>query len=220
MSTRAVSQPSGRDVRTVTPDDVVGAAAVIVERHGADGLTMRRLADDLGVAVTSIYWHVGNRDAVLDALVDRLLDDIRTIRPEGASPADRIATMCRVLRTTIVERSNLMGVVHQRDRVPEVFHPVQAAFADELALVGVHGARAATVIRAFEAHVVSSALLERSRVRNSDHELIDPALWPTDHPDPALVAALGAPTDFDEVFEFGLTALLATLPTPTQEDLR
>ena len=220
MSARAVPAPdrSGRDARSVTADDVVGAAAIIVERHGSDALTMRRLSDDLGVAVTSIYWHVGNRDAVLDALVDRLLADVRTIRPEGDSPAERIASMCRVLRTMLVDRSNVMAVVHQRDRMPEVFHPVQAAFADELAALDVRGAPAATVIRSFEAHVVSSALLERSRARNSDHELVDPDLWPADHPDRALVDALGSPTDFDVVFEYGLAALLATLPTPSQQE--
>ena len=63
---------------SVTADDVLRCAGRIVERHGVDALTMRRLSDDLGVAVTSIYWHVGNRDAVLDGLVDRLLEDLET----------------------------------------------------------------------------------------------------------------------------------------------
>jgi AcrR family transcriptional regulator len=71
-ATRVVSSNAGR-TSSVTADDVLLAAGRIVERHGVDALTMRRLSEDLGVAVTSIYWHVGNRDAVLDGLVDRLL---------------------------------------------------------------------------------------------------------------------------------------------------
>ena len=51
--------------RSVTADDVVEVAGRIVDAHGADALTMRRLADELGVAVTSIYWHVGNRDELV-----------------------------------------------------------------------------------------------------------------------------------------------------------
>ena len=44
---------------------------------------MRRLADELGVAVTSIYWHIGGRDKLFDSLVDRLLE------PDGAAAGRR-----------------------------------------------------------------------------------------------------------------------------------
>ena len=33
---------------------------------------MRTLSEKLGVSVTSIYWHVGNKEALLDALVERI----------------------------------------------------------------------------------------------------------------------------------------------------
>ena len=70
---------------------------------------MRRLSDDLGVAVTSIYWHVGNRDAVLDGLVDRLLDRMETLRALGDTPHERMASLARQLRSTLLERQHLVG---------------------------------------------------------------------------------------------------------------
>ena len=45
-----------------TGDEILDRALALVEAEGAEALTMRRLAGELGVATTTIYWHVGNRD--------------------------------------------------------------------------------------------------------------------------------------------------------------
>jgi TetR/AcrR family tetracycline transcriptional repressor len=195
--------------RGVTAADVLDVAGRIVERHGVDALTMRRLADELGVAVTSIYWHVGGRDAVLDGLVDRLLAEMEELTVAAGDPAERIASLSRALRRALLERPHLVGVAHERDRTPAMFLPVQRAMALELAAVGLHGAEAALVLRALQVHVVSSVLMERAAVRVSSHDTIDVALWPADWDDPELVAALADPADYDAVFELGLRALIA-----------
>ena len=115
-ASRVRSEPVDRDGRPVTADEILEVAGNIVERHGVDALTMRRLSDDLGVAVTSVYWHVGNRDAVLDGLVDRLLDRMETIRAVGDTPVERVASLARELRSTLLERQHLVGLAHERDR--------------------------------------------------------------------------------------------------------
>jgi len=188
---------------------VLRAAGRIVERHGVDALTMRRLSDDLGVAVTSIYWHVGNRDAVLDGLVDRLLARMETLVAEGATPTKRIASLARQLRATLLERQHLVGLAHERDRTPAMFLPVQLAMATELAAVGLSGAEAALALRSLQVHVISSVLMERAGARSASHGTLDAELWPADHPDPVLIASLSEPADYATVFEFGLDALLA-----------
>jgi len=48
---------------------VVKAALLLVDEGGTEALTMRRLAGELGVATTTIYWHVGSRDDVVDAVI-------------------------------------------------------------------------------------------------------------------------------------------------------
>ena len=202
-----------REGRPVTSDEILEVAGNIVERHGIDALTMRRLSQDLGVAVTSIYWHVGNRDAVLDGLVDRLLARMETLRPVGTSPAERMASLARQLRAELLERQHLVGLAHERDRSPAMFLPVQQALAAELAKVGMHGAEAAVVLRALQVHVISSVLMERAALRNSSHGSVDPELWPTDYGDRELIAALADPAEYVVVFEFGLDALLKGIAT-------
>lgn len=205
---RVKSEPVDREGRPVTADEILEVAGNIVERHGVDALTMRRLSDDLGVAVTSVYWHVGNRDAVLDGLVDRLLDRMETIRAVGATPIERMASLARQLRATLLERQHLVGLAHERDRSPAMFLPVQQALAVELDSIGLRGSAAALRLRVLQVHVISSVLMDRAAARNASHGTVDPDLWPADFPDRELVAALADPAAYDTVFEYGLKVLL------------
>lgn len=198
--------------RPLTSDAVVDAAWRLVEEYGADALTMRRLADEVGAAVTAIYWHVGNRDALLDLLVDRIVDDMGHIRSSGRTPKTRIASLARSLRKKLLARPHLIGLAHERARTPALFQPVQAALARELAAMHIRGADAALVIRGLQTHVIASVVLERTSSRGPVRQTTEATLW-SDHPeDPELVRALATELDWDEVFEYGLNALLGSLP--------
>lgn len=80
---------------SLTREEVLAAAAGLVRQHGPQALTMRKLAAELGTAVTSIYWHVGNRESLLDALVERTVQEMGTLRPAGRGPAARIVSVAR-----------------------------------------------------------------------------------------------------------------------------
>ncbi|MGW3922710.1 TetR family transcriptional regulator, partial [Streptomyces sp. NPDC005093] len=75
---------------SLTREEVLGAAAALVRQHGPEALTMRKLAAELGTAVTSIYWHVGNRESLLDALVERTVQEMGAVRPAGQTPGGRV----------------------------------------------------------------------------------------------------------------------------------
>jgi TetR/AcrR family tetracycline transcriptional repressor len=193
-------------------DTILDTAARLIELHGVESFTMRGLAEQLGVAVTSIYWHVGGKDALFDSLVDRLLREMANLPVHGDTPVQRIASLARAQRTALIERQHLLRIAHERDRTPTLFLPIQQRLAAQLVELGVTGSDAALVLRAVQVHVISSAVMQFSAVRGAKHEEEDPSLWSDDWPDRALVEALQSPTDYDAVFEYGLTALLATLP--------
>jgi AcrR family transcriptional regulator len=183
----------------------------LIELGGVDAFTMRGLAEELGVAATSIYWHVGGRDKLFDSLVDWLLSRMAHLPAEGDTPVDRIASLARSQRAALIERQHLLAIAHERDRTPQLFLPIQQTLASQLADIGVSGTDAALVLRAIQVHVISSAVMQFSAVRGNKHDEEDPSLWTDDWPDRALVEALQAPTDYDAVFEYGLSALLAPL---------
>ena len=78
------------------PDErarIIAAARAMVEAGGVEALSMRKLAAELGVAHTAIYWHVGGRDELVAAIIDAFLADLGDITPRGRTPRQRMASV-------------------------------------------------------------------------------------------------------------------------------
>ncbi|MFI5893161.1 TetR/AcrR family transcriptional regulator C-terminal domain-containing protein [Actinoplanes sp. NPDC051513] len=56
----------------LTSDAIARAALAALNEVGLDGLTMRVLAKELGVQAPTLYWHVKNKQELLDAMADLL----------------------------------------------------------------------------------------------------------------------------------------------------
>lgn len=67
----------------LTSSDVVDAAIGILDEYGLGDLTMRRLAASLGVQPGALYWHVANKQALLGAVADRILEHLDDDMPTG-----------------------------------------------------------------------------------------------------------------------------------------
>jgi AcrR family transcriptional regulator len=55
---------------------VLHAAVDLADRDGIESLTMRNLAHEVGVEAMSLYYHVANKEAVLDGVVDVIVGEI------------------------------------------------------------------------------------------------------------------------------------------------
>ncbi|MCX4525161.1 MULTISPECIES: TetR/AcrR family transcriptional regulator [unclassified Streptomyces] len=209
---------------TLTRDEVLAAAASLVKQHGPAALTMRGLAAELGTAVTSIYWHVGNRESLLDALVERTVQDMGAIRPAGRTPAERIVSVARILRRELRERPHLIAMVHERGLTERMFLPAQQALVHEVHAAGLRGARAADAVRAVQFQIVGFLLVERNRERSPAQSPAEGDLWdpppgsaggtPAAAPDdPELARALARPADPERLFLLSVRALVQTLLT-------
>ena len=60
----------------VTKERVFRAAIAVADAGGIDALTMRKVADELDVEPMSLYYHVANKAAILDGVVEALVDEI------------------------------------------------------------------------------------------------------------------------------------------------
>jgi AcrR family transcriptional regulator len=58
---------------SLSRDQIVGVARTMLARTGLPGLTIRALADELGVAPMSVYRHVTNKIDLLSEIVDQML---------------------------------------------------------------------------------------------------------------------------------------------------
>ena len=74
MVTDAETTPAQRI--PLSKERVLRGAIALADAQGIDGLTMRNLAHELGVEAMSLYYHVANKEALLDGVVDTLVGEI------------------------------------------------------------------------------------------------------------------------------------------------
>jgi AcrR family transcriptional regulator len=75
--------PRQRPARApLTREAIVDAAFRVLDRDGAAGLSMRRVAEELGTGAASLYWHVENKDALIDLVIDRVAGQIPLPEPD------------------------------------------------------------------------------------------------------------------------------------------
>src|SRR5260370_18984633 len=68
---------------------VVNAAIELLDEVGLDGLTLRRLAEELGVQAPALYWHFKNKQELLDQMVVTISATEAPVRmPEHGEPWD------------------------------------------------------------------------------------------------------------------------------------
>jgi AcrR family transcriptional regulator len=60
----------------LTRQRVLRAAVALADRTGVGSLSMRKLAQELGVEAMSLYHHVANKDDILDGIVDVVFSEI------------------------------------------------------------------------------------------------------------------------------------------------
>ncbi|WP_438854420.1 TetR/AcrR family transcriptional regulator [Agromyces sp. M3QZ16-3] len=82
-------------------DRVLHGALEFADREGIEPLTIRRLADHLGVKPMTIYHYVPNKEAIVDGMIDLVFDEIERPPADGAWRAgirSRAASLREVLR--------------------------------------------------------------------------------------------------------------------------
>jgi AcrR family transcriptional regulator len=60
----------------VTRQRVLRAALSLADRDGVGSLSMRKIAQELGVEAMSLYHHVANKNAILDGIIDTVFSEI------------------------------------------------------------------------------------------------------------------------------------------------
>jgi TetR/AcrR family tetracycline transcriptional repressor len=84
-------------------DTVLAAALDLADAEGLGGVTIRRLAKELGVTAMALYWHVADKQALLDAMADRLWVDAWTLAgtPSADDPWGDLRRIVTALVTTL-----------------------------------------------------------------------------------------------------------------------
>ena len=82
----------------LTHDIVVDKAIELLNAEGAEALSMRRIADALGVKAPALYRHIGSKNEMTDAILQRVMDEFRYESDVDATWDDATRTLMRAVR--------------------------------------------------------------------------------------------------------------------------
>jgi AcrR family transcriptional regulator len=94
-------------------DRVLSAAVAVADAGGAGSLTIRSLAQELGVKPMSVYYHVANKDEILDGIVDYVFSQIELPATDGDWRAE-IRRRAESARQVLRRHSWAIGLMESR----------------------------------------------------------------------------------------------------------
>jgi TetR/AcrR family tetracycline transcriptional repressor len=103
-------------------ESVIQAALGMLDAVGVEGLSMRALADRLGVKAASLYWHIRDKDQLLELVAESVLDRVTVTtpaagwRPQVTAACDELAGFLKVHRGAATVVLGSLPVV-QRSRL-------------------------------------------------------------------------------------------------------
>ena len=206
------SRHPGRRAGIGAPE-ILDRAITMVEAEGADALTMRRLANELDVATTTIYWHVGNRAELITALVRRHGARLAEAPVEGDTARDRVLAVARLIWESAITHREITRLASAHGAASLHAQHLELAMARELQESGVVGEAARDALRAITACVggfIVTTMLDD--LVPADHrrtsvlaDLDDPGL------DPTTREALATSSDLPSLFEATLRAVVDSI---------
>jgi len=206
--------PRNKNVEPLDRERIVEAAVAIIDADGLEALSMRRLGAALGVNPMAAYYHVPNKAALYDLVLDALMAgvDISAVASEG--PLDeRLKQAARAYRAAILAHPRAIPVLASRSlRSATALRPVEPILGilfeagltptETLAAVDALGQYILGVCVGYYHHTVND---EAGAEREFDE--LDPA----EFPNVSRMLAEGSYAGFDAEFEFGLDAIVRGL---------
>jgi AcrR family transcriptional regulator len=199
----------------LTRDRILRTAVHLADRDGPDAVTLRRIARELEVHVTSLYNHVRTRDAVTDGIVELLLDEAKL--PTGPIAWDDwVREFCHAVSGIAATHPGAFHALQQR--------PVQGARATASFEVAMGALRAAGFSSADAFAAIKSASFlalmigrERSMAARGDTPQTELDLLPPEE-FPLVRSVATEVADHEDVWEFGVETLILGLRARLAQD--
>ncbi|WP_028927807.1 TetR/AcrR family transcriptional regulator C-terminal domain-containing protein [Pseudonocardia acaciae] len=233
LSPHRVARPSTPPKQDVTAERIIRLAIEIADADGLSGLSMRRIATELGVPTMSLYRHLAGKDALLGGMYDTVFRDAPLPEPppqgwraclELAGRAEWSLYRRHPWLATAVSLTRPQPTPHAMLHTEWVLRAL-----DGLGLDGQTMLHVAVTMHGFSAGLAVNVEIENAAVRDTGQSaeqwlearntVFDDIL--RRYPMPMLTSITAAPelsVTLDDLFEFGLARLLdgfAALLPPT-----
>ena len=131
MPRRSDDRATTRSSARLSREGIVAAGIALADAEGLAGLSMRRLAQHLGVDAMSIYYHLHDKEALLDAMADAVVAEIGAApAPDGGGWAAGLRALIMAARQTMLRHPWAAGLLSgRRAPTPAVLDHIERALA-------------------------------------------------------------------------------------------
>jgi TetR/AcrR family tetracycline transcriptional repressor len=216
----ALATSTTRTRGSLSREEVIKEALALLDEHGPGALSMRRLADRLGVAPNALYYRVRGKADLIDGLIDQVYADLDLDPDPAGDWTQQLTALSQAIRAHLLAHPAVVPFALQQPglgphslRLGEAIYRVlrPAGFSDQ-AVVG--------TVYALLTYILGFVALEIPRA-GSDPQTSDEfvrrmwaffaALPPGEFPHTVELAAQLARTSTDDQFQFGIRTFLAGL---------
>lgn len=105
---RAPGRPVSRT--PLSRQAIVEAALKVLDAEGMDRLSMRRVAEELGTGAASIYWHVRNKDQLLQLIFDRVIAEAELPAPDPSRWKEQLGMLAVQMREVLTRHRDVARI--------------------------------------------------------------------------------------------------------------
>ena len=222
-TTRPAAEPTSarrgrppKGAALLTRDAIVDAAIAVIDVHGVGAVTMRSVAGRLGVDAKSLYNHVADKEALLDAVAERVLARLELPEPTGECETD-LRAFARAFRQGTLAHPHAASLVLTRQLSSSAALAPVGAVISVLRRAGASAEESVHLMRSLVATLVGTLLREVEAGPTfgvSDADAIDQrreVLAGSGLPGLAEAAPYLATFDHDREFDYALDLVIAAV---------
>ncbi len=139
-------------------DRIVDEAIALVDSEGAEALTMRRLATQLGTSTMSTYHHVPDKQALIEAIAERVISDLEQ-PPDDVPWPDAVRRMAASFRALTLAHPAVFQVLLSGQR-PVALTRTAEGVVHRLEAAGFSPQDAVLTFRTLIRYLIGTTLLE------------------------------------------------------------
>ena len=191
-----------------TREQIFRAALQIIDVHGREALTMRRLAEAMDTGTTTLYDYVKNKEELLQGVESLLIDSLVADLDQSSSWDAQLAEALRRLHGVQQEHPGFVEVLSAQVMPGPSLDPVREGLMRILREAGFSRQDAAYVLAVVMAYVLGFSVFDRARVRDAREVQRMRGLSTADYPYLTDMVTDWAEHDPEQAFEYGLRIMI------------
>jgi len=145
-------------------EEIVDAAIAIADSDGAEAVSMRRIAQVLRAGAMSLYWHLANKEHLLELMLDALMADVQVPEPTGDWQND-LRVQARSTRKVLLRHTWVIDFITARPALgPNTLRNLDKSIA-ALDRLDVDTATAMNILQTVSTYVSGAVIRELAELR-------------------------------------------------------